>query len=202
MNYTESLYQGPAIDDPAILEQLPPDLRDLLQQVNGFVKYGGGLHLRGACRGPAWHSLRVAMEGAHAFHVLYPDVIDATDVPFAQDCSGDQFVIRGGEVHQLAAEVGEIDPLDMDLNQFLEHVEADPVESLCMHPLKRFRDEQGRLEPGRLLLAYPPFCTGQSGGTASLRDVPALEVIGYHAELARQIQDAEDGDDPMMQFAP
>ncbi len=201
MNLTQTLYQGPGIDDPEILEQLPMDLRSLLEEENGFVKFGGGLHVRGACRAPMWHSLRKAMEGRTAFHMLYPDVVDATDIPFAQDCSGDQFLIRGGEVHQLAAEVGEIDPLDMDLEQFLAYVEADPVEALCMQPLARFSAEKGTLDPGKLLLAYPPFCSGQSGGTASLRDVDAFEVIGYHAELAKQIQNAEDGEDAI-QFAP
>jgi hypothetical protein len=202
VNLTETLYRGPEIDDPAILEQLPLDLRTLLEGENGFVKFGGGLHLRGACRSPLWHSLREAMEGRTAFHVLYPDVVDATDIPFAQDCSGDQFLIRGGEVHQLAAEVGEIDSLEMDLEQFFEFIEQDPIENLCMQPLVRFRADEGRLEPGKLLLAYPPFCTGQSGGTASLREVDAHEVIGYHAELAKQIQNAEDGDDVMFKFAP
>lgn len=192
---TETTYQGPAIDDPDILEYVPPELRELLAETNGFVRWSGGLHLRGACRKPQWHSLREAMFGPMALHALYPDVLDPTDVPFAQDCSGDQFVLRGGEVHQLAAEVGEIDPLGIDLRGFLAQIEADPVEALCMHPLLRYLRDGGVLQPGRLLLAYPPFCTGQSGAGASLRDVPALEVIRFHADLARRINDLGGGEE-------
>jgi hypothetical protein len=195
-------FRGPPIDDPQILEDLPADLREFLEEQNGFVRYGGGLHVRGACREPLWHSLREVMEGATSLHRLYPDVVDPTDIPFAQDCSGDQFLIRGGEVHQLAAEVGEIDPMDRDLKQFLEDIEKDPIENLCMHPLQAYAPDGGSLPIGKLLLAYPPFCTGKSGGNASLRVENALEVIKYHADFARQIAESEDGEDVMFQMAP
>lgn len=194
MNPQDFDYRGPEIDDPEILDGLLLELRELLQTHNGFVQFGGGLHLRGACREPQWHSLRVAMEGPLAFHLLYEE-IDETDIPFAQDCSGDQFLIRGGEVHQLAAEVGEMDGLEMGLQEFLEFAWKDPVESLCMHPLAQFQSGGKSLEPGQLLLAYPPFCTGQSGASASLRAVSAAEVIGYHAQLARQLVNLDDGEE-------
>jgi hypothetical protein len=202
MNLTEVSFRGPPIDDPEILEELPADLRTFLEAENGFVRYTGGLHVRGACREPLWHSLREVMDGSTSLYRLYPDVVDPTDIPFAQDCSGDQFLIRGGEVHQLAAEVGEIDPLDKDLAQFLEDAARDPIENLCMHPLQSFDQEGGTLSPGQLLLAYPPFCTGKSGGTASIKAVNALEVIVCHAEFAKRIAESEDGDDLMFQFAP
>jgi hypothetical protein len=195
VNLSNVTYQGPAVDDPELLEHLPAELRELLTEHNGFVLFEGGLHVRGACTAPDWHSLRAAIEGPHAFHRLYPHTIDETDIPFAQDCSGDQFVIRGGEVHQLASEVGEIDALAMGLAEFLAYVQRDSVEALCMHPLLEYRRSGGRLEPGRLLLAYPPFCTGRSGSNASLKDVPVTEAITFHADLARQISDLEDGDE-------
>jgi len=134
------------------------------------------------------------MEGPLAFHKLYEE-IDETDIPFAEDCSGDQFLIRGGEVHQLAAEVGEVDSLDMGLREFMEYAWRDPLESLCMHPLMQFQQGGGAMKPGQLLLAYPPFCTGQSGGNASLRAVSAAEVITYHAQLATELVDLEDGEE-------
>jgi len=46
------MYLGPPIDDPAILESLPPELVDLLRRANGYVAYDGGLHVRGACHTP------------------------------------------------------------------------------------------------------------------------------------------------------
>lgn len=199
MNLTGASYRGAKIDDEEILQEIPQSLRDLLDEVNGFVVHGGGLHVRGACMNPRWHSLREAMHGENAFHRLYPDTIDATDIPFGQDCSGDQFVLRGGEVHQLASEVGEIDPLDMDLGQFLKSVEANPIDALCMHPLQQFQKGGGNLVPGDLLLAYPPFCTGQSGGSASLKSVDCIDVQRYHADLAKQIREQGNADDFMFQ---
>lgn len=193
-------YQGPALDDEDLLADLPLDLCEVLRACNGFVQFGGGLHVRGACRGPDWHSLRAAMEGGQAFHLLYPDVVDPTDIPFGQDCMGDQFVLRGGEVHQLAAEVGEMDSLGMGLVEFLGYLREDPVERLCLHPLREFQERGGGLAPGRLLLAYPPFCTGQSGAGASIKDAPAQEVIGFHADLARRIGELGDGEEFVFQL--
>lgn len=199
MKPSDKTYRGPEIDDPEILQDVPPALRELLAEDNGFIAYGGGLHVRGACLEPKWHSLREAMEGPHAFHKLYPGEVDMTDVPFAQDCSGDQFLIRGGVVHQLSAEVGEVDSVDMRLPEFLDYAFNDPVDVLCMHPLLQFQKNGGRLQPGRLLLAYPPFCTGNSGASASLKDVEAHEVLSYHADLAKQIAELGDGEDLTLQ---
>ncbi|MEE2887039.1 MAG: hypothetical protein VX951_06370 [Planctomycetota bacterium] len=187
-------FKGPEIDDLGLMQSLPVELRDLLQTNNGFVQFGGGLHVRGACLEPDWHSLRAAMEGPFAFHKLY-DEIDETDIPFAQDCSGDQFLIRGGEVHQLAAEVGEVDSSEMGLLEFLEFAWKDPEENLCMHPLAQFHRGGGTIKPGQLLLAYPPFCTGQSGANASFRAVSAAEVITFHAQLAKKLVELEDGEE-------
>src|SRR5687767_14998925 len=39
-------FTGPAIDDPEILGNLPKALAALLEETNGFVQYGGGLHVR------------------------------------------------------------------------------------------------------------------------------------------------------------
>lgn len=51
-------YLGPNIDDLEIFERLPSALRSLLSRRNGFVSRCGSLHVRGACREPAWHALR------------------------------------------------------------------------------------------------------------------------------------------------
>ena len=54
------MYVGPPIDDPEMLERLPSEYRSLLAQANGYVAFHGGLHVRGACLIPEWHSLRAA----------------------------------------------------------------------------------------------------------------------------------------------
>jgi hypothetical protein len=40
-------YHGPAIDDLVTFGRLTEELRQLLEWRNGFVAYGGGLHVRG-----------------------------------------------------------------------------------------------------------------------------------------------------------
>src|SRR5437763_1751021 len=60
------MYVGPPVDDPAILDRLPGEYRALLARANGYVAYHGGLHLRGACFAPEWHSLRAAWDGARS----------------------------------------------------------------------------------------------------------------------------------------
>src|SRR5262249_38743554 len=99
-------YSGPPPDDGDLLTRLPAELSSLLRQPNGYIQFYGGLHVRGLCREPAWHSLRDAWDGEHAFHRLYPEV-QPEDIPFAEDCLGDQFLLRDGLVWRLMAETGD-----------------------------------------------------------------------------------------------
>ena len=169
---TKATFGGPVIDDQEILSRLPAELRGLLEQVNGFIEYGGGLHVRGACLAPAWHSLRVAWLGPNPLHALYPTVRD-TDIPFAQDCLGDQFLLRDGHVIHLFAETGEIDALGVGLGFFLDKAAENPVDFLAMAPLIQFVEhEDGVLLSGQLLHAVPPFCTEESGSGVSLAAYP------------------------------
>jgi hypothetical protein len=176
---------GPDIDDPDILGALPEALSSLLQETNGFVLYHGGLHVRGAATSPVWHSLRYAIHGEEAFHRIYGAVLPA-DIPFAQDCFGDQFLLRAGAVLRLAAETGEIEAMSASLEAFFASVSADAYELLCFDP-------KLRLEPGQLMQAYPPFCVERPEHGYSLKAVPALEAIRFHADFARRIGDVPDG---------
>jgi len=111
-------WTGEAVDDPEILEEVPEVLRDILSVINGFVLFGGALHVRGAVRMPSWHSLRSVWKGQSALCLLYPGVAP-DDVPFAQDCVGDQLLLRGTAVVSLSAETGQIAPLAADLPDYL-----------------------------------------------------------------------------------
>jgi hypothetical protein len=192
MRLTQVTFTGPTVDDPKLLTRLPPELALLLQDHNGFVQFGGGLHVRGACRQPAWHSLRDAWLGEYAFHRLYPDV-PAEDIPFAEDCLGDQFLLHEGKVWRLAAETGELEPLGVSLTEFLDKAQADPVEYLSLDPLLQFQQGGGCLEPGQLLAAYPPFCTKQAAEGVTLAAVEAEEQRRFLADFAAQIRDLPDG---------
>src|SRR6185312_15967257 len=88
-------YSGPALDDPEILDRLPEELSAALRARNGCIAWLGALHVRGASHSPPWHSLRNAWEGPDALHTLF-DEVRATDVPFAEDAFGDQFLLREG----------------------------------------------------------------------------------------------------------
>jgi hypothetical protein len=186
-------FRGPPINDPEILARLPQDLRQLLAGMNGFIMFDGGLHIRGACPEPEWHSLRKVWEGALALSALYP-VIRPDDVPFAEDCMGDQFVLRDGVVHRLAAETGELSSLEAGAFDFLDKAQEDPTEYLCLQPLLQFQQEQGRsISPGELLDANPFFCMAESEEGVQLEAVPALERLSFLAHVAGQISKLPDG---------
>lgn len=153
MHFPGQTYPGAPLDDIGVLEAIPSEYAQLLAQSNGFVAFGGGLHVRGACTAPDWHSIRVAMEGSDALHRLFP-AIDAGDTPFAQDALGNQFVLRGGAVHRLAAAAGAVNVVEIlshDIVAFLTRCLEDPASMLPLDALAALRGAGGRLSPGELL---------------------------------------------------
>jgi hypothetical protein len=179
-------WAGPAMDDPEIAEALPSFLGSSIAEVNGFIQFGGGLHVRGACFTPGWHSLRHAWHGTAAFHRLYPTVA-AGWVPFAEDCMGDQFFLAGGTILRLLAETGKVEDMACDLASFLKAANETPVEFLSLEPLLELQRNGSALAPGELIHAYPPFCTVEAENGMSLRAVPALELHAFHAAFARHV---------------
>jgi hypothetical protein len=161
MHFQDVTYRGPVIDDPDLVNDLPIDLAAVLRKTNGIVAFRGGLHLRGACMKPGWHSLRVAWRGPACFSERYPAVL-SQDIPFDQDAVVDQFLLRDGAVVRLFTETGEVGPVAASLPSFLEHVRADADGYLSLQPLLQFEVEGGSPKPGQLLNVYPPFCTKES----------------------------------------
>ena len=185
MNISGITWRGATFDDVEILRDLPAGLVRILSETNGFILYEGALHVRGACLIPTWHSLRAAWRGPSAFHTLYESV-KTTDIPFAQDQVGDQFLIRDASVFRLSAETGEVEPLAESLDVFFSKLNQD-IEEFLNVGLRHV------IQPGQLLCAYPPFVFQESGAGASMKPVRAEEVILFHADLARQICDVPDG---------
>jgi hypothetical protein len=169
------IYRGAPLDDVELLERVPVELAQLLAQRNGFTALAGALHVRGACRTPAWHSLREAWEGAEALHHHFPTVRPA-DLPFAEEAAGDQFLLREGTVHRLRAATGTVEPTGLGLEAFLDAALSDPIETLGLDALGAFHAAGGRLAPGELLA---PAAEG------FWRAVPAAERL---AALARAAQ--------------
>jgi hypothetical protein len=185
-------WAGPPIDDLQLLSKLPDDLTKLLKSVNGFIQFGGALHVRGACQNLEWHSLRHAWESTDAFHRHYRTV-KRSDVPFAQSALGDQYFIRDNEVYRLDTECDEIESLDMDFKTFLEEVQSEPIGALNLEPLEEFWDHGGALEPGHLLSVMPPFVLAQPDTKYSYRAISALDRLRFLADFAKQIRDLPDG---------
>ncbi len=190
------IFEGPPVD-PAGLTGLPQAYRALLARLNGFIAFRGGLHVRGVCAGPAWHSLAAIQSGEDALHKLFP-AIRPDDVCFGQDCLGDQFFLRtrflrDPVVYRLFGESGELKNLKLNFDDFLRKAVESPVEFLGLQPLLRFEAEGGRLSPDQLLSAYPPFVFNESGQGVLLRAIPKLERIGFLACMARQLADVPDG---------
>ena len=192
MELKDVTYEGPPIDDRETLALLPPDLRNLLEQINGFVQFGGGLHVRGACVEPAWHSIAEAMNGALALHSHYPNVLP-TDVPFAQDAVGDQYLLRDGIVHWLYAETGDMESMRLGLIEFFEAAQANPGGYLGLQLLRQFLAGGGTLQPGELLHVYPPLCTVEAKSGVSVTAVPAEERLKFLVEFAARVRGVSEG---------
>ncbi len=186
-------YVGHPVSDEDMLSQVPAALQELLLQTNGFIAFDGGLHVRGAAIQPAWHSLREVWLGDGALHRYYP-ALRPSDVPFAQDCVGDQFLLREGAVYRLAAETGEVEAQGGSLQAWLAQVEADPQGVLGLEPLLQFRAEGKVLGPGELLNVFPPFCTKEAASGVSIQAVPVGERLAFLIELSSVVSELSDGE--------
>jgi hypothetical protein len=187
----DDVFVGPPIDDWDILTRLPSALAEALRMKNGFVSEDSALHVRGACNGPEWHSLRYAWYGPHSLRELFPSV-QATDIPIAEDCFGDQYLLRDQLVVHLSGESGEMEVLRMGWEEFIAHAKRSPVDFLGAQELQRFYREGGTLLPGQSLSVYPPF-VARSETPRSLRAVSSSERILWLADFARQIRRIPDG---------
>ncbi len=175
MFLTGVTFLGPETQERGGLDRLPVELRELLLEVNGFVAFRGGLHLRGVCEMPSWHSIDTVWRGAYALHTLFESV-QASDVPFGQDYRGDQLLLRRGEVCRLSVERGTVRRLGVNVEAFLAAARVDPVDYLGLQPLRAFLDQGGLLRPGHVLdLAEGEIPAGW------VRAVPANHAILGHA---------------------
>lgn len=164
------------IDDKETFAALPSELKTFYREANGLVAYNGGFQMRGCVNAPEWNSLAAAWTGENAFHKTYKS-LKADDVPFAQDCLGDQYIYRAGSVWHLLTETGELDDLELDFDEFLDEVNHDPVEFLALYPLIEYMDAGNELEPGELLSPSLPF-------TVETEKEIVFEKMANHKRLA------------------
>jgi hypothetical protein len=162
-------YRGAPLDDVDILERLAPDHAQLLARRNGIVAFAGGLHLRGASRGPAWHSLRAAWEGPAALSARFGAILPG-DAPVGQLATGDQLVLRDGVVHRYRLDDARLVSTGFDLQGFLDAAQRDPIATLDLDALAAFQASGGWLQPGQLLAPDPH-------APARWRAIPAAERL-------------------------
>ncbi len=151
-------YQSDQIEDPETYDLLPTDVKQLVEDLKGVVAYQGGLHIRGCVRDPQWHSLYDAWKGDNAYHKYYSE-LRATDIPFAEDCLGDQYFWRLGTVWSLMCETGDVEDTELDVFEFLDAIVADPIEFLSMEPLIVYLEQNEPLEAQQTLHVEPSFLT-------------------------------------------
>ncbi len=193
MDICNITYRGPKIDDSDTLDKLPGDYRNLLFEINGFIQLNGGFHVRGACSSPNWHALSTVWSGELSLYKLFSK-IEISDIPFGEDCLGDQYFIRNEVVCRLSGETGKIESLDTGLLSFIENIQKDPIEILGLQPLILFEKKGKKLIPGQLLNAYPPFCTKESRSGVSITAVPFDEQIKYLSQLSSFLGNIPDGE--------
>lgn len=150
------IYMNQECDNPDLLHSLPAEMKAFYKEVNGLVAYNGGFQVRQIGTGPTWNSLETFWTGEKALHKIYPK-LNEDDIPFAQDCMGDQYIFRGGSVWQLLTETGDLDDLELEFDEFIDEVIEDPVEFLALYPLLDFMDAGNELAPGELLVPSLPF---------------------------------------------
>lgn len=179
-------YIGEPVSDAATFKLLPFDMQAFMLQHNGIVAYFGGLHIRGCCHEPTWHSLKEAWQGETAFWRTYPK-LKHSDLPFGQDAVGNQFFLRRGQVWHLDTETGEVQNLNVDFRMFITGVERFPAEALDLSAVAVFMQGGAHLMPGELLAVYPPSCVKTDGDQLNLTRMPVDVRLGSLANLYQQI---------------
>ena len=153
---------------------------NLIKNKDNSIKilYSGGLQIRSESAEIPLLNIQKFLKGDFQLSKLYPQV-DITDYPIAQDCFGDQYLIRDDSVIKLMAETGDIEKLNCTWEHFLKWVDEAPEDRLDL-------PENLNLEVGKLLFAFPPFCT-KEGNNATIKPIEGFELINFHADFARQI---------------
>jgi hypothetical protein len=186
-------YSGTHLTDFATLEKLPQQLKGFLREQNGVIAFNGGLQIRSCSETPPWNSLKEYWTGDKALFRTY-DKLTVTDIPFGQDCVGDQFFIRDNIVFRLSGETGDVESLQVDFNTFLHNASEDPDEYLLLGPLRKFEQTGQVLGPGELLSVFPLFCMTESKNGISVKNIPVEERMGFLKEVYRQIKNIPDGE--------
>lgn len=177
------IYRGEAPVDQELAARLPDELRQFYEEANGLLAYNGGLQIRSCTQDAHWNSLGHYWTGETALHHTYPN-LTSSDIPFGQDCVGDQFFLRDDSVWLLSAETGEVVDMEASFDEFLENCIEDPVEYLAMEPLVHHLDMEGPLAPGHLVHVVPALSLELPEDTPyHIDSLPVSERLAWLKEL-------------------
>jgi hypothetical protein len=179
-------YWGQSISDFDTLDILPGYLKDFYLKQNGLIAFHGGLHIRGCVNEPDWHSLKEVWFGNTKLSLLF-DSIEINDIPIAQDCFGDQFIIRDKSIWLLSAETDEIKNLEVDFLQFTQQAFTDTSKFLNIENIQHLD-----IKPGQLINVVPPFCVNSKSGY-SFRPIDSFEQIRYLSSFSKEIKNLPNG---------
>ncbi|MCB0664359.1 MAG: SMI1/KNR4 family protein [Saprospiraceae bacterium] len=198
MKFEDTIYESEDISDRATFDLLPSELKELYLGINGVVAFNGGLYLRGCVIEPKWLSLWEIWKGDTALSKIY-EHIDQADIPFAQDAFGDQFIWRAGQIYRLMMETGDLENLNLSLNDFFDEIFTDPVKFLILEPLRELGRRGIVLVPGELMNVYPPFMF-KFEGERSFKPVSSVEQIEYLQSIYIQTRNLSDGQKVRFKF--
>ena len=126
-------------------------------------------------------------------HRLYPSV-RRSDVPFAQDCFGDQFLFRDLQIWQLDAETGEVRNLELTMKELFAALATRPVEFLGLQPLVSFQTQGHTLAPDQGLLCWPPLATREAENGLTVQALPKFQQLTFLSDVAQQLAQAKPGE--------
>lgn len=183
--FKDITYLGSEIDDLDTYNLLPDYLKDFYLNNNGLIAYNGGLHIRGCANFPEWHSLKEYWFGKMKLSHLF-STININDIPFAQDCFGDQYIIRNNKLGRVLAEIDEFQDLKIVFCEFLHQVTSNVYEFLAIENISQFN-----LKPNQLINAFPPFCMDIK--QRILKPIDLTKRITFLSEFSKQIKNLPDG---------
>ncbi len=197
----DPLFATPPFDPTALPPgaPLPPSYRRALERRNGGYFYGGALHLFGACREPAFHSLGI-WNAADGWRASFGPATGGLTF-FAEDAFGDEFAFgASGRVFALRAESGRVEELADDFDQWLSMAVEAPDELLSRGTFARWVQAHGHLPRGSQLQAYPPYLFAEDPDRVQLDAVDAFDNMAFHAALAETLANLPEGSRVKLDF--
>jgi hypothetical protein len=170
---------------------VPTELRDMLDEANGFYAFESALHVFPS-GGDAAHLGVEAWNSPDLWRFEYGDMVEGCWF-FAEDAFGVQFCLKEGHVGSFNPETGEIEPLAKTVEEWAEKVLKE-YDCLTGHPLAHaWQERHGALKPGTRLVPKVPFVCGGKFNLDNLVAIDAVKGMRARGNLARQIRDLPDG---------